>query len=103
MAGPRGGPFHSASHHPHSSQIQTAKTQELNTLREENAGLTADLQQRQTEYEDLMGQKDDLNSQLQVTSMALAWLLPVPSCRLRGAQVIVESGGSGFQSGLLTY
>uniref|UniRef100_G3SIT3 GRIP1 associated protein 1 n=1 Tax=Gorilla gorilla gorilla TaxID=9595 RepID=G3SIT3_GORGO len=46
-------------------QIQTAKTQELNVLREQTTGLAAELQQRQAEYEDLMGQKDDLNSQLQ--------------------------------------
>uniref|UniRef100_A0A8C7AII6 GRIP1 associated protein 1 n=1 Tax=Neovison vison TaxID=452646 RepID=A0A8C7AII6_NEOVI len=56
-------------------QIQTAKTQELNTLRDENAGLAADLQQRQTEYEDLMGQKDDLNSQLQESLRANSRLL----------------------------
>lgn len=47
-------------------------------LREENTGLAAELRQRQAEYEDLMGQKDDLNSQLQVTSIALTCLLPVP-------------------------
>nr|XP_023413608.1 LOW QUALITY PROTEIN: GRIP1-associated protein 1 [Loxodonta africana] len=46
-------------------QIQTAKTQELNMLREQTTGLAAELQQRQAEYKDLMGQKDDLNSQLQ--------------------------------------
>lgn len=41
-----------------------------------------------------MGQKDDLNSQLQVTSLALTWLLPVPSCGLRGALLEVRwSGG----------
>ncbi|XP_059993121.1 GRIP1-associated protein 1 isoform X3 [Lagenorhynchus albirostris] len=56
-------------------QIQTAKTQELNTLREQTAGLTAELQQRQTEYEDLMGQKDDLNSQLQESLRANSRLL----------------------------
>uniref|UniRef100_A0A8C0S7J9 GRIP1 associated protein 1 n=1 Tax=Canis lupus familiaris TaxID=9615 RepID=A0A8C0S7J9_CANLF len=56
-------------------QIQTAKTQELNTLRDENAGLAADLQQRQTEYEELMGQKDDLNSQLQESLRANSRLL----------------------------
>lgn len=47
-------------------------------LREQTAELTAELQQRQTEYEDLMGQKDDLNSQLQVTPLALTCLLLVP-------------------------
>lgn len=77
MTGPWG-PFHSTFHHHHSLQIQTAKTQELNTLREQTAGLTAELQQRQTEYENLMGQKDDLNSQLQVTPLALTCLLLVP-------------------------
>ncbi|XP_057394359.1 GRIP1-associated protein 1 isoform X2 [Balaenoptera acutorostrata] len=56
-------------------QIQTAKTQELNMLREQTAGLTAELQQRQTEYEDLMGQKDDLNSQLQESLRANSRLL----------------------------
>ncbi|XP_044906719.1 GRIP1-associated protein 1 isoform X2 [Lynx rufus] len=56
-------------------QIQTAKTQELNMLREENTGLAAELRQRQTEYEDLMGQKDDLNSQLQESLRANSRLL----------------------------
>uniref|UniRef100_A0A8C0I2K4 GRIP1 associated protein 1 n=1 Tax=Balaenoptera musculus TaxID=9771 RepID=A0A8C0I2K4_BALMU len=56
-------------------QIQTAKTQELNMLREQTAGLTAELQQRQTDYEDLMGQKDDLNSQLQESLRANSRLL----------------------------
>lgn len=74
MTGPWG-PFHSASHHHHFLQIQTSKTQELNMLREQTTGLTAELQQRQTEYEDLMGQKDDLNSQLQVMPL-------VPTCLL---------------------
>ncbi|XP_049623166.1 GRIP1-associated protein 1 [Suncus etruscus] len=46
-------------------QIQSSKTQELTMLREQTTGLTTELQQQQTEYEDLMGQKDDLNSQLQ--------------------------------------
>uniref|UniRef100_A0A2K5HFA0 GRIP1 associated protein 1 n=1 Tax=Colobus angolensis palliatus TaxID=336983 RepID=A0A2K5HFA0_COLAP len=56
-------------------QIQTAKTQELNTLREQTTGLAAELQQRQAEYEDLMGQKDDLNSQLQESLRANSRLL----------------------------
>uniref|UniRef100_A0A7N5KJD8 GRIP1 associated protein 1 n=1 Tax=Ailuropoda melanoleuca TaxID=9646 RepID=A0A7N5KJD8_AILME len=66
---------HAAALRALQDQIQTAKTQELNTLREENAGLTADLQLRQTEYEDLMGQKDDLNSQLQESLRANSRLL----------------------------
>uniref|UniRef100_A0A994J745 GRIP1 associated protein 1 n=1 Tax=Homo sapiens TaxID=9606 RepID=A0A994J745_HUMAN len=57
------------------SQIQTAKTQELNMLREQTTGLAAELQQQQAEYEDLMGQKDDLNSQLQESLRANSRLL----------------------------
>uniref|UniRef100_A0A2K5L5U5 GRIP1 associated protein 1 n=1 Tax=Cercocebus atys TaxID=9531 RepID=A0A2K5L5U5_CERAT len=56
-------------------QIQTAKTQELNMLREQTTELAAELQQRQAEYEDLMGQKDDLNSQLQESLRANSRLL----------------------------
>ncbi|XP_078219336.1 GRIP1-associated protein 1 isoform X6 [Callithrix jacchus] len=56
-------------------QIQTAKTQELNMLREQTTGMAAELQQRQAEYEDLMGQKDDLNSQLQESLRANSRLL----------------------------
>ena len=77
MTGPWS-PFTSTSHHHRSLQIQTSKTQELNALREQTTGLTAELQQRQAEYEDLMGQKDDLNSQLQVTPLAPPHLLLVP-------------------------
>ncbi|XP_050998262.1 GRIP1-associated protein 1 isoform X2 [Acomys russatus] len=56
-------------------QIQTTNTQELNTLREQTAELAAELQHRQAEYEDLMGQKDDLNSQLQESLRANSRLL----------------------------
>ncbi|XP_040854916.1 GRIP1-associated protein 1 isoform X3 [Ochotona curzoniae] len=56
-------------------QIQTAKTQELNMLREQTTSQAAELQQRQAEYEDLMGQKDDLNSQLQESLRANSRLL----------------------------
>ncbi|XP_005411357.1 PREDICTED: GRIP1-associated protein 1 isoform X4 [Chinchilla lanigera] len=56
-------------------QIQTAKTQELNVLREQTTELTTELQQRQAEYEDLVGQKDDLNSQLQESLRANSRLL----------------------------
>lgn len=48
-------------------QIQTVKTQEMNLLREQQEALTAELQQRRTEQESLLAQRDDLNSQLQVT------------------------------------
>ncbi|XP_045426340.1 GRIP1-associated protein 1 isoform X5 [Pipistrellus kuhlii] len=57
------------------NQIQTAKTQELNMLREQSAQLSAELQVRQTEYEHLMGQKDDLNTQLQESLRANSRLL----------------------------
>ncbi|KAM9669451.1 GRIP1-associated protein 1 isoform 7-T7 [Dama dama] len=66
---------HAAALRALQDQIQTAKTQELNMLREQTAGLTAELQQRQTQYEDLMGQKDDLNCQLQESSRANSRLL----------------------------
>ncbi|XP_073675975.1 GRIP1-associated protein 1-like [Garra rufa] len=46
-------------------QIQTVKTQELNLLREQTLALNAELQQRRTEQESFMAQRDDLNSQLQ--------------------------------------
>ncbi|XP_027808056.1 GRIP1-associated protein 1 isoform X2 [Marmota flaviventris] len=66
---------HAAALRALQDQIQTAKTQELNMLREQTTGLAAELQQRQTEYEDLMGQKDDLNSQLQESLRANSRLL----------------------------
>ncbi|KAF6390087.1 GRIP1 associated protein 1 [Rhinolophus ferrumequinum] len=66
---------HAAALRALKDQIQTAKTQDLNMLREQTAELTAELQQRQTEYEDLMGQKDDLNSQLQESLRANSRLL----------------------------
>uniref|UniRef100_A0A9L0JAM4 GRIP1 associated protein 1 n=1 Tax=Equus asinus TaxID=9793 RepID=A0A9L0JAM4_EQUAS len=66
---------HAAAVRALQDQIQTSKTQELNMLREQTTGLTAELQQRQTEYEDLMGQKDDLNSQLQESLRANSRLL----------------------------
>ncbi|XP_012593573.1 GRIP1-associated protein 1 isoform X5 [Microcebus murinus] len=66
---------HAAALRALQDQIQTAKTQELNMLREQTTGLTVELQQRQAEYEDLMGQKDDLNSQLQESLRANSRLL----------------------------
>lgn len=38
----------------------------MNLLREQQEALTAELQQRRTEQENLLAQRDDLNSQLQV-------------------------------------
>ncbi|XP_038172205.1 GRIP1-associated protein 1 isoform X8 [Arvicola amphibius] len=66
---------HAAALRALQDQIQTAKTQELNTLREQTTELAAELQHRQAEYEDLMGQKDDLNSQLQESLRANSRLL----------------------------
>ncbi|KAK7145624.1 hypothetical protein R3I93_013382 [Phoxinus phoxinus] len=56
-------------------QIQTVKTQELNLLREQNLALNAELQQRRTEQESFLAQRDDLNSQLQESSRANSRLL----------------------------
>ncbi|XP_036389150.1 GRIP1-associated protein 1 isoform X1 [Megalops cyprinoides] len=56
-------------------QIQTVKTQEMNLLRDQNMALNVELQQRQTEQENLLAQRDDLNSQLQEANRANARLL----------------------------
>ncbi|XP_069040569.1 GRIP1-associated protein 1 isoform X2 [Lepisosteus oculatus] len=56
-------------------QIQTAKTQEMNVLRDQNVALTVELQQRQAEQESFLAQRDDLNSQLQEASRASGRLL----------------------------
>lgn len=56
-------------------QIQTVKTQELNLLREQNLALNAELQQRRTEQESFLAQRDDLNSQLQESNRANGRLL----------------------------
>lgn len=57
-------------------QIQTAKTQEMNLLREQQEALTSELSQRRAEYEGLSAQRDDLASQLQVRPPALTFDLP---------------------------
>ncbi|XP_041953077.1 GRIP1-associated protein 1 [Alosa sapidissima] len=56
-------------------QIQTVKTQEMNLLRDQNMALNAELQQRRTDQESFMAQKDDLNSQLQEANRANSRLL----------------------------
>uniref|UniRef100_A0A8I5ZSM8 GRIP1 associated protein 1 n=1 Tax=Rattus norvegicus TaxID=10116 RepID=A0A8I5ZSM8_RAT len=66
---------HAAALRALQDQIQTAKTQELNMLREQNTELAAELKHRQADYEELMGQKDDLNSQLQESLRANSRLL----------------------------
>ncbi|XP_016401991.1 GRIP1-associated protein 1-like isoform X1 [Sinocyclocheilus rhinocerous] len=56
-------------------QIQTVKTQEQNLLREQNLMLNAELQQKRTELESFLAQRDDLNSQLQESNRANSRLL----------------------------
>uniref|UniRef100_A0A9J7ZXY7 GRIP1 associated protein 1 n=1 Tax=Cyprinus carpio carpio TaxID=630221 RepID=A0A9J7ZXY7_CYPCA len=66
---------HEMAIHALKDQIQTVKTQELNLLREQNLALNAELQQRHTEQESFLAQKDDLNSQLQESNRANSRLL----------------------------
>ncbi|XP_063063876.1 GRIP1-associated protein 1-like [Engraulis encrasicolus] len=66
---------HEAALHSLKDQIQTVKTQEMNLLRDQNMALSAELQQRRTDQESFMAQKDDLNSQLQEANRANARLL----------------------------
>ncbi|XP_058640859.1 GRIP1-associated protein 1 isoform X2 [Onychostoma macrolepis] len=66
---------HEISIHALKDQIQTVKTQELNLLREQSLALNAELQQRRTEQESFLAQKDDLNSQLQESNRANSRLL----------------------------
>lgn len=68
-------------------------------LREQTAQLTAELQLRQTEYDHLMGQKDDLNSQLQVTPPAVTCLLLVPFCFAGSVEFAMRCSGKTVQSG----
>uniref|UniRef100_A0A3P8Y7C8 GRIP1 associated protein 1 n=1 Tax=Esox lucius TaxID=8010 RepID=A0A3P8Y7C8_ESOLU len=51
-------------------QIQTVKTQEMNLLRDQNMALNLELQQRRTDQESFLAQRDDLNSQLQESNRA---------------------------------
>uniref|UniRef100_A0A671QDJ7 GRIP1-associated protein 1-like n=1 Tax=Sinocyclocheilus anshuiensis TaxID=1608454 RepID=A0A671QDJ7_9TELE len=66
---------HEMAIHALKDQIQTVKTQEQNLLREQNLALNAELQQRRTEQESFLAQKDDLNSQLQESNRANSRLL----------------------------
>uniref|UniRef100_A0A3Q2NMU3 GRIP1 associated protein 1 n=1 Tax=Fundulus heteroclitus TaxID=8078 RepID=A0A3Q2NMU3_FUNHE len=66
---------HQLALHTLKDQIQTAKTQEMNLLREQQEALTAELQQRRSDQESLLAQRDDLNSQLQESSFANRKLL----------------------------
>uniref|UniRef100_A0A8C8JVK7 GRIP1-associated protein 1 n=1 Tax=Oncorhynchus tshawytscha TaxID=74940 RepID=A0A8C8JVK7_ONCTS len=56
-------------------QIQTVKTQEMNLLRDQNTALNVELQQKRTEQESFLAQRDDLNSQLQESNRANSRLL----------------------------
>ncbi|XP_056129534.1 GRIP1-associated protein 1 isoform X2 [Lampris incognitus] len=56
-------------------QIQTVKTQELNLLREQQGAMSTELQQRRSEQESLLAQRDDLDSQLQESNFANRKLL----------------------------
>ncbi|KAJ8394329.1 hypothetical protein AAFF_G00047360 [Aldrovandia affinis] len=51
-------------------RIQTVKTQEMNVLRDQTMALNVELQQRQTEQEKLLAQRDDVSSQLQEVNRA---------------------------------
>uniref|UniRef100_A0A8C7H7P7 GRIP1 associated protein 1 n=1 Tax=Oncorhynchus kisutch TaxID=8019 RepID=A0A8C7H7P7_ONCKI len=64
-------------------QIQTVKTQEMNLLRDQNTALNVELQQRRTEQESFLAQRDDLNSQLQLSSR----LLPLQTADKRKAML----------------
>ncbi|XP_027007044.1 GRIP1-associated protein 1 isoform X4 [Tachysurus fulvidraco] len=66
---------HEVALHALKDQIQTVKTQELNLLREQNMALNVELQQRRSEQESLLAQKDDLSSQLQESNRASGRLL----------------------------
>ncbi|KAJ8385464.1 hypothetical protein AAFF_G00185600 [Aldrovandia affinis] len=56
-------------------RIQTVKTQEMNVLRDQTMALNVELQQRQTEQEKLLAQRDDVSSQLQEVNRANSRLL----------------------------
>ncbi|XP_016401995.1 GRIP1-associated protein 1-like isoform X4 [Sinocyclocheilus rhinocerous] len=66
---------HEMAIHALKDQIQTVKTQEQNLLREQNLMLNAELQQKRTELESFLAQRDDLNSQLQESNRANSRLL----------------------------
>lgn len=66
---------HEMAIHALKDQIQTVKTQELNLLREQSLALNAELQQRRTDQESFLAQRDDLNSQLQESNRANSRLL----------------------------
>ncbi|XP_058245394.1 GRIP1-associated protein 1 isoform X3 [Hemibagrus wyckioides] len=66
---------HEMALHALKDQIQTVKTQELNLLREQNMALNVELQQRRSEQESLLAQRDDLSSQLQESNRASGRLL----------------------------
>ncbi|XP_075932472.1 GRIP1-associated protein 1 isoform X4 [Anarhichas minor] len=66
---------HDLALHTLRDQIQTVKTQEMNLLREQQEALALELQQRRAEQENMLAQRDDLDSQLQESSFANRKLL----------------------------
>ncbi|XP_040180203.1 GRIP1-associated protein 1 isoform X2 [Rana temporaria] len=56
-------------------QIQTSRTQELSLVRDQNAALSAEIQQQQNDKEALLQQRDDLKTQLQEANRAHGRLL----------------------------
>ncbi|XP_031421738.1 GRIP1-associated protein 1 isoform X4 [Clupea harengus] len=66
---------HEVALHTLKDQIQTVKTQEMNLLRDQTMALSAELQQRRSEQESFMAQRDDLNSQIQEANRANSRLL----------------------------
>lgn len=56
-------------------QIQTSRTQELSLLRDQNAALSAEIQQQQNDKEALLQQRDDLKTQLTEANRAHGRLL----------------------------
>ncbi|KAM3617053.1 uncharacterized protein V6R79_001690 [Siganus canaliculatus] len=66
---------HELAVHTLKDQIQTVKAQEVNLLRDQQEALTSELQQRRVEQENLLAQRDDLDSQLQESSFANRKLL----------------------------
>ncbi|KAK1801074.1 hypothetical protein P4O66_022776, partial [Electrophorus voltai] len=66
---------HELALHALKEQIQSVKIQELNLLREQNMALNVELQQKRTEQESFLAQRDDLISQLQESNRANTRLL----------------------------
>lgn len=66
---------HDRALHGLQEQIQTSRTQELSLLRDQNAALSAEIQQQQNDKEALLQQRDDLKTQLTEANRAHGRLL----------------------------